>query len=56
MGEKVIGTLARNDFVRTKALTNQIERTELRVLVKMTMLRTHLSNKVAAQVPAVPVR
>ena len=44
-GGNVVGTLAHADFAKTKALTNDFERPEVRVLAKMMVIRTILAEK-----------
>lgn len=45
IAESTVGKLVRTDFDKTRALTNRFDRTEIRVLAKMLVLRSVLGKK-----------
>ncbi len=49
IAEPTLKALAKADFAKTKAVTNSFDRAEVRVLAKMMVLRTILSNKEPSQ-------
>jgi hypothetical protein len=57
MADNTLRTLARADFKKTRALSNRFDRTEVRILAKMMILRAVLGEgeKPKAEMPEPPV-
>jgi hypothetical protein len=55
IAESTVGKLVRTDFDKTRSLTNRFDRTEIRVLAKMLVLRSVLGKKAPTKPTELPI-